>query len=102
MAAAPENPVERRDRVFLFGSMPSLRRNERPARTVIDPERPHELEARQPSQILGVPFHSSGLLDFWPAKGFWVLHHSIAEVIDSAAGAKRFQAAPAADAERTG
>ena len=29
---------------------------ERPARNIANPQRPHELEAGQPSQVLGVPF----------------------------------------------
>ena len=49
-------------------------------RNVANPKRSHELEAGQPSQILGVPFRQPRVLGLLPDDG--VLHDGIAEVID--------------------
>ena len=51
-----------------------------PARNAADPKRPHEFEAGQPSQILGVPFSQLWVLRLLPDNR--VLHDGIAEVID--------------------
>ena len=49
-------------------------------RNVANPKSSHELEAGQPSQILGVPFRQPRVLGLLPDDG--VLHDGIAEVID--------------------
>ena len=43
---------------------------EGPARNVADPQRPHKLEAGQPS-FLVCHSRSCGFLDFWPTIGFF-------------------------------
>ena len=52
---------------------------EGPTRNVADPQRPHELEAGQPSQVLGVPFPQLRVLGLLADDG--VLHDGVAEVI---------------------
>jgi hypothetical protein len=52
---------------------------EGPTRNVADPQRPHELEAGQPSQVLGVPFPQSRVFGLLAHDG--VLHDGVAEVI---------------------
>jgi hypothetical protein len=51
---------------------PDRRVLERPAGDVADPERPHELQAGQPAQVVGGPLASCGFCDFWPTIGFWI------------------------------
>ena len=53
---------------------------ERSTRSVADPQRPHELEAGQPLQILRVPFPQPWVLGLLADDR--VLHDGIAEVID--------------------
>ena len=53
---------------------------EGPTRNVADPQRPHEFEAGQPSEVLGVPFRQPRVLGLLPDDG--ILHDGIAEVID--------------------
>ena len=48
-------------------------------RNLADPQRPHELEAGQPSQVLGVPFPQLRVLGLLADDG--VLHDGVAEVI---------------------
>src|SRR5215510_12276104 len=48
------------------------------ARNVADPQRPHEFEARQSSQVLGVPFPQLWVLRRLADNG--VLHNGVAEV----------------------
>ena len=50
-----------------------------PTRNVADPQRSHELEAGQPSQVLGVPFPQLRVLRLLADDG--VLHDGVAEVI---------------------
>ena len=52
---------------------------EGPTRNVADPQRAHELEAGQPSQVLGVPFPQRRVLGLLTNDG--VLHDGVAEVI---------------------
>ena len=52
---------------------------EGPTRNVADPQCPHELEAGQPFQILGVPFPQLRVLGLLADD--WVLHDGVAEVI---------------------
>ena len=40
-------------------------------RNAADPQRPHELEAGQPSEVLVCHSRSCGFLDFWPTMGFF-------------------------------
>ena len=53
---------------------------EGPTRNVADPQRSHELEAGQPSQVLGVPFPQLRVLGLLADDG--ILHDGVAEVID--------------------
>ena len=52
---------------------------EGPTRNVADPQRPHELEAGQPSQVLGVPFPQLRVFGLLADDG--VLHDGVAKVI---------------------
>ena len=52
----------------------------RTARNVADPQRPHKLEAGQPSQVIGVPFPQLRVLGLLADDG--VLHDGVAEVIN--------------------
>src|SRR5438477_9871185 len=46
---------------------------------ITDPQRPHELEARQPAEIFGVPFPQLWILGFLTYDG--IPHDGVAEVI---------------------
>jgi hypothetical protein len=52
---------------------------ERPTRNVADPQRPHEFEAGQSSQVFGVPFPQLRVLGFLADDR--ILHDGVAEVI---------------------
>ena len=52
---------------------------EGPTRDIADPQRPHELEAGQPSKVLGVPFAQLGVLGLLADDG--VLHDGVAKVV---------------------
>ena len=52
---------------------------ERPTRDVADPQRPHELEAGQPSQVLAMRFPQLPVLGLLADDG--VLHNGVAEVV---------------------
>ena len=58
---------------------PGGRELEGPARNVAHPQRPHELEAGQPSQVFGMPFPQLRVLGLLADDG--VLHDGVAEVI---------------------
>jgi hypothetical protein len=62
---------------FLF--LLVIRSNAMRARNVADPQRPHELEAGEPSQVLGVPFPQLRVLGILTDDG--VLYDGVAEMI---------------------
>src|SRR4029450_7255541 len=53
---------------------------ERPARDLADPQGSHELEARQPIQVLRVPFPEGCVLR--SLSHDWVLHHRVTKMVN--------------------
>ena len=73
---------------------------EGPTRSVADPQRSHELETGQPSQVLGVPFPQLRVLGLLADDG--VLHDGVAEVIHHRCDGEGAAPAPVAPTAQQG